>query len=257
MLGKHSFGEELRACELNGIRVSETLMPAELALEGHAHESAQLCFVLEGTYRETTRGGERLLRPGALQLREPGEWHSNVFSESGALTLLLSFPLCRWRHIRRSRPLSSSMLWGIATDIRDELSRIDEESSLAVEGLSLLLLSRLSREAGRLEPAWLGEAVFIVESSYSTPLSLTTLANRVGVHRATLSAAFRRFRDQSVGEFIRDVRLRRATDELLTSSTPLSEIAVKCGFSDQAHFTRLFRRQHGRSPGALRRTSGR
>jgi hypothetical protein len=34
---------------------------------------------------------------------------------------------------------------------------------------------------------------------------------------------------------------------------PLGQIAVDCGFADQAHFTKLFRRLTGESPGEWRR----
>jgi AraC family transcriptional regulator len=40
---------------------------------------------------------------------------------------------------------------------------------------------------------------------------------------------------------------------MLATTTPLAEIAVSCGLADQAHFTRLFRRFAGESPGAWRR----
>lgn len=42
-----------------------------------------------------------------------------------------------------------------------------------------------------------------------------------------------------------------ATNESLVA------IAMECGFSDQAHLTKLFRRVVGVSPGAWRRTHGR
>jgi AraC family transcriptional regulator len=34
---------------------------------------------------------------------------------------------------------------------------------------------------------------------------------------------------------------------------PLADVAVRCGFADQSHFTKLFRRSIGVSPGSFRR----
>jgi AraC family transcriptional regulator len=48
-------------------------------------------------------------------------------------------------------------------------------------------------------------------------------------------------------------RLERACHLMMTSSAPLSEIALSAGFSDQAHLCRLFRQAFGQSPASWRR----
>ena len=48
-------------------------------------------------------------------------------------------------------------------------------------------------------------------------------------------------------------RLDRARHLMLTSDTALSEVALACGFYDQAHLSKLFRRCTGQSPAAWRR----
>jgi transcriptional regulator GlxA family with amidase domain len=48
--------------------------------------------------------------------------------------------------------------------------------------------------------------------------------------------------------FLRKLRLRLASRALMYTDAPLAEIAVQCGFADQSHFSREFRRQFGRTP---------
>lgn len=48
-------------------------------------------------------------------------------------------------------------------------------------------------------------------------------------------------------------RLRRAQFLMLETENSLSRIAIACGFTDQAHLTRLFRREVGTTPLAWRR----
>ncbi|HYF89563.1 AraC family transcriptional regulator [Azospirillum sp.] len=43
-------------------------------------------------------------------------------------------------------------------------------------------------------------------------------------------------------------RMERAKELLETTTTPLSQIALDCGFSDQSHFSRIFRRVAGEAP---------
>jgi len=256
-LGVHSFGTELRSCQLDGIRISETLMPSGLRLRDHKHEPGQICFVLEGEYRERTGGIEHQFYPGALQFHSPGEWHSNIFSsDSDVLTLLVSIDPDRWIDIGASRPIASAgILRYCAREIRRELRRLDEASRAALEGWTMLSLATLARryyEIDKNEPAWLSEAVAIIERRSDEPISLTTIAAAVGVHRATLAAAFRRFRRSSVGESIRNQRVCQVMHALALTKMPLCEIATRCGFHDQAHMGREFRKAIGMSPGAYR-----
>src|SRR5206468_3142605 len=102
-------------------------------------------------------------------------------------------------------------------------------AALALEGWALLLLSRTERllgSAGERPPEWLRDATAFIESSYAAALSLASVAARVGVHPATLAAAFRRFLHISVGAYIREVRLERAKSALLESRAPLAQIAA-------------------------------
>jgi AraC-like DNA-binding protein len=48
-------------------------------------------------------------------------------------------------------------------------------------------------------------------------------------------------------------RLQKARVLIATTRVPLGEIAIECGFADQAHFNRIFRKHVGATPGAWRR----
>jgi AraC-like DNA-binding protein len=255
--GVHSFGNELRSCQLDGIRISETLMPSGLRLGEHSHQAGQICFVLEGEYRECATDGDHRFYPGALQFHAPGERHSNIFSsESDVLALLISIDSDRWVHIVARRPVTTdSILRDCAYEIRRELGQLDDAGRAALEGWAMLSLSALARRGGNIhwrEPPWLREAVAMINQRATEPISLSTVATAIGVHRATLAAAFRQFKDTSVGEYIREQRVRHVMRELVRGKMPLCEIATKCGFHDQAHMGLVFRKAVGMSPGIYR-----
>jgi AraC family transcriptional regulator len=50
------------------------------------------------------------------------------------------------------------------------------------------------------------------------------------------------------------LRIEEAKRLLRLNTLPLSEIALACGFGDQAHFTRVFSREVGAAPGAWQRS---
>ena len=255
--GVHSFGNELRWCQLDGIRISETLMPGGLRLDKHSHEAGQICFVLEGEYWERANNGDHRFYPGLLQFHAPGESHSNIFfSESDVLTLLISIDPDRWIHVAAHQPVpTDAILRDCNCEIRRELSRLDETGRAALEGwamLSLAAVARWSNDVDSHEPSWLREATAVINQHATKAISLSSVASVVGVHRGTLAAAFRRFKNTSVGESIRNQRVRHVMRELVHSKTPLCEIATKCGFCDQAHMGRVFQMAVGISPGAYR-----
>lgn len=74
--------------------------------------------------------------------------------------------------------------------------------------------------------------------------------------RLSLSHFMRAFRD-SFGcpphTFLIKRRMHRAQGLMLTTSAPLNQIALECGFSDQSHLSRLFSRLIGETPAAWRR----
>jgi AraC family transcriptional regulator len=256
--GVHSFGRELRTWAFDGIRVSETLMTAGLLLGEHSHDAGQICFVLEGEYRERTGGRDHELYPGMLQVRAPGATHSNVFSPADdTLTLLVSLDRARWIRVQKVRPLHpSSLLTALGREIREELRRADDLARISIESLVILTATRVSRLVDidlEREPEWLGEAMAMIARRFAEPLSLVVIANHVGVHRATLAAATRRWRGVSVGAAIREARVRYAAETLIATKMSLAEIACTGGFYDQSHFGRVFRRATGLTPVAYRR----
>jgi len=236
-------------------------MPPGLRLADHAHVAGQICFVLEGEYLENTLEGAHRLRPGLLQFRAPGERHSNHFStDSEVLALLISIDPARWLRIKSRRPVTANgVLSDCAFEIRHELRQLDDAGRAALEGWAILSLAQVARRTddwATSEPVWLAEAEALIKQHADQSISLTVLASAVGVHRATLAAAFRKFRNTSVGESIRRERIRQVLRALLSTNMPLCEIAIQCGFTDQAHMGRTFRNIVGVSPAAYRKRHG-
>jgi len=102
-------------------------------------------------------------------------------------------------------------------------------------------------------PQWLKRAREIVESRFLEPLSLAEIATAVGVHLVHLSREFHRYNRCTVGELIRCRRVEHACDLLAHSDMSLAEIALACGFSDQSHFSMMFKRHMGITPSKYRK----
>ncbi len=94
----------------------------------------------------------------------------------------------------------------------------------------------------------LARAVSFMQENLSTHYPLAAVGKKVGVSTRQLTRLFRERFDQSPAEYWRERRLQHARWRILNTSRPLNAIAHECGFTDNAHFTRWFKRRFGETP---------
>ena len=87
-------------------------------------------------------------------------------------------------------------------------------------------------------------------------LSLAGAAATCGLSRSYFSKAFKATTGRSPHRWLLEHRIEKAKRKL-RASTPIADIALECGFTDQSHFTRMFTQITGMPPGVWRRTCGR
>jgi AraC family transcriptional regulator len=80
------------------------------------------------------------------------------------------------------------------------------------------------------------------------PPSLTDMADRVRMDKFRFLRTFSRTYGATPHRFVLARRIERAKGLLRGTTTPVAEIALQCGFSDQSHFATIFRRQIGVTP---------
>lgn len=256
----------LRSMRVPGFTLTEGIHPGGSALPWHSHEGPTLCYVLRGGFTEISAGESLACTPATLKVMPAGERHADRFDRGDARGLLIEADPARLNLLGPQAAvldervaLCGGLPSAIARRLYHEFRADDDAAHLAVEGLLLELLAALSRSARARGPAdrppWLAEARDYIHSSAGGRLSLTHLAELVGVHPATLARTFRQGFGCSVGEYVRRLRIERAARQLGESGRPLAEIALAAGFSDQSHFCNTFRRFTGMSPSAYRRAA--
>lgn len=92
-----------------------------------------------------------------------------------------------------------------------------------------------------------------IETNLDGAIRVSDLATIAQLSGGYFSKAFKVTFGQSPHAYIVSRRLARAKELMMGGETPLSFIAIDCGFSDQAHMCRQFRRANGVSPGLWRR----
>jgi AraC family transcriptional regulator len=84
-------------------------------------------------------------------------------------------------------------------------------------------------------------------------ISLDELAGQAGVSRFHFARQFRLSTGESPMGYLRRLRIERSKSILQNRDTTIAEVAARLGFSDQSHFTRIFGRLVGVSPGSFAR----
>tara|TARA_R110000751_G_scaffold12818_12_gene43856 strand:+ start:537 stop:1178 length:642 start_codon:yes stop_codon:yes gene_type:complete len=107
---------------------------------------------------------------------------------------------------------------------------------------------------GGLAPWQLRRVERCVEAGLDAPITVADLAGEVRLSEGHFCRGFKVSTGETPHGFIVRRRLARAQHLMLTTDEPLSQVAMLCGMSDQAHLTRLFRRHLGTTPLTWRRT---
>jgi AraC-like DNA-binding protein len=85
--------------------------------------------------------------------------------------------------------------------------------------------------------------------------TLSDVAGLIGINEGGFRALHRRTFKKPAGEYLRDLRLRRAEELLATTGFTQSQIAARIGYRHGATFSAAFKSSRGLSPGAYRRWS--
>jgi AraC family transcriptional regulator len=96
-----------------------------------------------------------------------------------------------------------------------------------------------------------------IEQYLGSKLDTRELAALVSFSKSHFSRAFKRSFSISPMAYVCMRRVERAKVMMTSTREQLSEIALACGFADQPHLNRSFRRMLGMSPGTWRRTNAR
>ncbi len=247
-------GVVLRSADVNGFTVGELSFPPGFVQAEYEPDLPYLAVVVEGAMEKSFGDGIAFGAGSALTM-PAGARHSARFGPAG----------CRIVIVKGRRPSNGVSFRGfeqlrgpgfgwLAQRLAGELRATDDGAPLAAEGIALELLALVSRDSrgGDPAPAWLEAAEELLRARIGACVRLSELAAEVDVPPVQVARAFRARHGLSVGEYGRRLRVEWAAAEIALGDRSLAEIAAEAGFADQSHFTRLFRRYVGTTPGRYR-----
>jgi AraC family transcriptional regulator len=145
--------------------------------------------------------------------------------------------------------------------VRRELDSDHETAKALLTQATSLLRVEIDRQAvdepdktGRGLAGWQARRLMVfIDARLDQRIRLKELSEISKLSTAYFCRAFKRTFNETPHSYIVRRRLNKAETLMLTSGLSLSDIAIRCGFTDQAHLCKLFRQQYAQSPAAWRR----
>ncbi len=136
----------------------------------------------------------------------------------------------------------------------------DEQSAVAFVRKASAIAERQGTEPaptppnrGGLAPWQVDRVKRHIDDTLADRIGLGDLARLTRLSTSYFATAFRVSFGTSPHDYICRCRVERAKALMTSTERPLCEIALDCGFADQSHLSRVFRRMTGHTPAAWRR----
>ena len=238
--------------------VMETRFAKPTVVPRHRHENPHFVLVLGGGFEFDVAGGATHLSSGEAIFQEAGLLHEGrVFTGAGRGFVVeltgrqeLHAPSRGLERYSRQTRIPA-LLAQICRESRIQ----DQAQRLAIEGLLLLVLAALLREA---EPAaagppqWIDRATQLLRDSACENHTIYELSRELGVDQKEISACFRKYLQCTPSEYQRTQRLEIARKYLVESNFSIARVAAETGFCDQAYFCHEFKRAMNCTPSQYR-----
>lgn len=274
-----------------GLPINMHLIGGADAYPPHKHDHYEITFIVDGRGIHETQFGQVEVGPGSVHVLAPGEMHCyreadaltkvkcaylgewllndlhELLSEGELIPLFMHTVLSGL-----SDPLEPPQ-WQVPSDVWEECARelgdivretAREHPSLirmksALKKMMVLLDRSFSEWGGQLvieseSAPWMRRALQRVEETIlqGESLDLASIAKELDMTVKAFSRSFHQFMGSSPTEYFQHRRVQRACWMLLHSGRNITEVAHILGYSDSAHFTRMFRRMRGETPSDYR-----
>jgi AraC family transcriptional regulator len=161
-----------------------------------------------------------------------------------------------------SDPLIERLMLGV----RDVLYDDDPSATVYVDYLARAIIARLIRRHSSVALArgpatastrngsrQIGNAIDFMEANLEHSLDLPKIAEATGLSPSHFARRFRSMVGVAPHQYLMQIRIDRAKRLLSETDRGIAEIAFACGFANQEHLTRLFKRSCGLTPAGFRK----
>lgn len=243
---------------IDGLTIGAIQSQVDVRNGMHYHDQATICFLLQGGGVEKRKNHEYERFANDARFYCAGEPHQSDIRIFPSKCINLEFG----DTFLKRYDLSESIIGSAVRDrleVKFAMIRMYSEylinDTMSHTSIEVLLLGLLANEKqfGRKRPEWLQDLREILNEYWADNIRLNDLSSILNVHPVTISKYFTKYFSCTLGEYARRLKVNKSLSLIKHGQLPLTEIALQCGFTDQSHFIRNFKRQTGLLPKQFRR----
>lgn len=233
----------------------------------HFHECLELFYARSGGAQVMAGDCSAAMEAGDLALIFSNVIHSYTSrpreeGESDALLLIVPLSLTgEYRQLLsdtmpenpflRAGQLHRDVAYAFSSIAREEARNPQAERAL-IQLILSRTLPQLRLKKGAADSSLLYQIVRQLSADYREPVTLESLAQKLGTSRYTLSRTFSEKLGCSFPAYLNRLRLSEAESLLLNTDCSITEISFRCGFETPRTFNRAFLRHRGMTPREFR-----
>lgn len=231
----------------------------------HLHHNMELAICISGTAKVSCGGEVKELKCGDIMVSFPHDLHEYICSEDGIGYMLIfnhnisDILLNRLTGITYENYCSDKALIPFFEGLYNEF-KADQSFEIMYGYLHLIIGSVLKNlhhfeHKQPIEYDLFTKAVKYVSENYTSPLSLKSVAEKIGVDQCHLSRVFSKKVPNGFYGYLQQLRIEHAKNMLKNTCAGMYEIAVESGFSSQRTFNRVFKNETALTPKEFRQNS--
>jgi AraC-like DNA-binding protein len=250
----------------------------------HDHEFSEIVLILKGQAFHLVDDKSCAIKANDVLIIHPG--HRHAFDQTGNMELIniiydqeqLSMPLLDgyllplFNVIFPHKPIENSNIAKPiislqkkeADEIHSLIKCLNEELKGSNPGnlfyslaLFMEIIILMARHGSSEAPTYqaqilIGKATKFMNNNFQRNISIQELCRIAKMSERNFFRNFKNSAGCSPLDYLRKIRIQRASEILLSTDKSISEIALECGFSDSNYFCRTFRKEMSTSPRQFR-----
>lgn len=142
-----------------------------------------------------------------------------------------------------AKPLSIQLLEITIQNILNQKKKLKEKYSIEHYAEAKELVHSLK------DKEFIEHLISIIESQLSNPeLNIDYICMQIGMSRTKLYQRIKAITGQSIGDFVRNIRLDKAVQLMTEKDITLAEVMYSVGIQTQSYFTKAFKKKFGKTP---------
>ncbi len=236
--------------------------------EGRTLTEYQIVYIVRGRGVFEVEGDLHAVVPGSIMMIFPGVPHFyKPEFEIGWTEYWVGFrgphadSLCEQGFLSRATPIYEVglqngllALYGRILDlVRDQqpLYQLQASSLVLLLVAEILALQRKASQPSHSEQL-VERAKFLMEENLHREIDLNWIGETLGVSTSHLNQVFKSYTSMTPYQYFISIKIRKAKELLEQGYLAIKEVGFRLGFSDQYHFSRLFKQKTGIPPSRWR-----